>query len=91
MKASERFLLTQEAWETLRDADLRQEYDCRLDLQSRNVVVSDEVRARVARRPPFTPVQVVHKPFASCVQIYLFLLRIYHGAFVLAHLPSTFL
>ncbi|CAM9109331.1 unnamed protein product, partial [Hapterophycus canaliculatus] len=40
---STRFLLVQEAWETLREEDLRQEYDCRLDLQARNVVVSDEV------------------------------------------------
>lgn len=36
-------MLVQEAWETLRDEDLRREYDCRLDLQARNVVVSDEV------------------------------------------------
>eukprot|EP00752_Nemacystus_decipiens_P012235 g10844.t1 len=42
-QASKRFLLVQEAWETLRDEDLRREYDCRLDLQARNVVVSDEV------------------------------------------------
>eukprot|EP00903_Cladosiphon_okamuranus_P013339 g12432.t1 len=42
-EASKRFVLVQEAWETLRDEDLRQEYDCRLDLQARNVVVSDEV------------------------------------------------
>ncbi|CAM9376714.1 unnamed protein product, partial [Pylaiella littoralis] len=41
-QASKRFLLVQEAWETLRDEDLRREYDCRLDLQARNVVVSDE-------------------------------------------------
>lgn len=33
----------QEAWETLRDEDLRREYDRRLNLQARNVVVSDEV------------------------------------------------
>ncbi|CAM9730553.1 unnamed protein product [Ectocarpus fasciculatus] len=42
-QASQRFLLIQAAWETLRDEDLRREYDCRLDLQARNVVVSDEV------------------------------------------------
>lgn len=42
-QASKRFVLVQEAWETLRDEDLRREYDCRLDLQARNVVVSDEV------------------------------------------------
>ncbi|CAN0482864.1 unnamed protein product [Ectocarpus sp. 12 AP-2014] len=42
-QATQRFLLIQAAWETLRDEDLRQEYDCRLDLQARNVVVSDEV------------------------------------------------
>ncbi|CAN0538596.1 unnamed protein product, partial [Ectocarpus sp. 8 AP-2014] len=43
-QASQRFLLIQAAWETLRDEDLRLEYDCRLDLQARNIVVSDEVR-----------------------------------------------
>ncbi|CAM9722572.1 unnamed protein product [Scytosiphon promiscuus] len=42
-EASKRFLQIQEAWETLREEDLRREYDCRLDLQARNVVVSDEV------------------------------------------------
>lgn len=43
LQASKRFLAIQEAWETLRDVDLRREYDCRLDLQARPVVVSDEV------------------------------------------------
>lgn len=42
-QASERFLLVQEAWETLRDADCREEYDCRVDLQAGDVVISDEV------------------------------------------------
>lgn len=33
----------QDAWEILRDADCREEYDCRVDLQAGNVVISDEV------------------------------------------------
>lgn len=44
LQAKAKFLLVQEAWETLRDVDLRQDYDCRLELQGRNVVISDEVR-----------------------------------------------
>lgn len=43
MQAAKQFLLVQEAWETLRDAGLRREYDSRLDLQEAHVVVSDEV------------------------------------------------
>ncbi|CAN0134672.1 unnamed protein product [Ascophyllum nodosum] len=42
-EAGARFLLIQEAWETLRDVDRRREYDCRLNLQEKDVVVSDEV------------------------------------------------
>lgn len=44
-EAAKQFLAVQEAWETLRDADLRQEYDSRLSLQEAHVVVSDEVNA----------------------------------------------
>lgn len=49
-QVSKSFLLVQAAWETLRDDDLRREYDCRVDLQARNVVVSDEVGGRFGQR-----------------------------------------
>lgn len=42
-QSAAKFLLIQEAWETLRDIDLRREYDSRLELQEEHVVVSEEV------------------------------------------------
>lgn len=43
LQGSTKFFLVQEAWETLRDSDLRREYDSLLEIQEADVVVSDEV------------------------------------------------
>ncbi|CAM9931652.1 unnamed protein product [Discosporangium mesarthrocarpum] len=69
-QAAKKFQAVQEAWETLRDTNLREEYDYRLKNQAKHVVVSEEVDVTLMTREDDQEGSVVYLYQCRCGEDY---------------------